>query len=156
MGDIKILGSLDGDILASGKIKRLFVGQSIAGNVSSRSGKGNAVGELIIGGDIAEGGLNIQGNMGRIVIAGNLGHTGSDFTVTGKLGSLTVKGDLYSNIHVGTTLGKLNVGGSIISGVLVERADQEHHRRPGRPARRDLPLQKAAQDQDRRPDARPG
>jgi hypothetical protein len=120
MGDIKILGSLDGDILASGKIKRLFVGQSVAGNISSRAGKGNAVGQLIIGGDIAEGGLNIQGNMGRILISGNLGHTGSDFTVTGKLGSLTVRGDLYSNLHVGTTLGKLTVGGSIISGVLVE------------------------------------
>jgi hypothetical protein len=120
MGDIKILGSLDGDILASGQIKRLFVGQSISGTVSSKGGKGNAVKELIIGGDIAEGGLNIQGSIGRMRLAGDFGRTGTDFTVTGKLGSLTVGGNLLSNIHVGTTLGKLNVGGSIFSGVLVE------------------------------------
>jgi hypothetical protein len=120
MGDIKILGSLDGDILSSGKIKRLFVGQSVSGNVSARRGKGNAIGSLIIGGDISEGGFSIQGNMGKIVIESDFGRTGTDFTVTGKLGSLTVKGNLYSNVHVGSVLNKLTVGGSIITGVLVE------------------------------------
>ena len=120
MGNIRILGSLDGDVLSSGSIRRLFVGESIRGNVGSTSRRGNAIGQLIIGGDIAEGGLNVQGNMGRIVLAGDLGPTGSDFRVSGKLGSLTVKGNLYSNVIVGSTLGRLNVGGSIITGSLIE------------------------------------
>ena len=121
MGNIRILGSLDGDILASGRIKRLFVAESISGNVESNSrNKGNAVNQLIIGGDIAEGGLAIRGNMGRIVIGGNFGRTGTLFTVQGKLGSLTVKGDMFSSLRVGTKLGKLIVGGSIITGVTIE------------------------------------
>ena len=120
MGNIRILGRLDGDILSSGRIKRLFVAESISGNVSSKGGKGNAVGQLIIGGDIAEGGLNIQGNLGRLVLGGDFGRTGTDFTVQGRIGSLTIKGNLYSNVRAGTTLGKLNVGGSIFSGVRVE------------------------------------
>jgi hypothetical protein len=121
MNNIRILGRLDGDVLASGKIKRLFVGENISGNISAaRAGKGNAVGKLVIGGTIAEGGLNIQGNFGTFKVAGDFGVTGSNFSVTGKLGALKVGGNLFSSVHVGTTLGKLIVGGSIISGVTVE------------------------------------
>jgi hypothetical protein len=120
MGNIRINGNLDGDILASGRIKRLFVRESISGNVQSSARRGNAVNQLLIGGDIAEGGLAIRGNMGRIVIGGDFGRTGTLFSVEGKLGSLTVKGNLFSSIQVGSTLGRLNVGGSIITGVTVE------------------------------------
>ena len=120
MGNIKILGKLDGDILASGKIKSLFVGESVSGNISARSGKGNAVNKLFIGGAIAEGGFNILGSMGKINIAGDFGQTGTDFTVTGNLGTLSIGGNLFSNIHVGNKLSKLIVGKSIISGVTVE------------------------------------
>jgi hypothetical protein len=121
MGNIRINGRLDGDVISSRDIKRLFVGESISGNVGAAAArKGRALGQLIIGGDVAEGGLNIQGNIGRIIVAGDFGRTGVDFTVQGKLGSLTVKGNLFSNIRVGTILGKLTVGGSIMSGVLVE------------------------------------
>ena len=120
MGNIRILGSLNGDILASGRIKRLFVAESISGNVESNGGRGLAVGQLIIGGDIADGGLAIRGNMGRVVIGGDFGRTGTLFSVAGKLGSLTVKGNLFSNIQVGTVLGRLNVFGSIMSGVTIE------------------------------------
>ena len=120
MGNIRILGRLDGDILSSGRIKKLFVAESISGNVESNARRGNAVGQLLIGGDIAEGGLAIRGNMGRIVIGGDFGRTGTLFSVQGKLGSLTVRGNLFSNIRVGSTLGRLNVGGSIMSGVTIE------------------------------------
>ena len=120
MGNIRILGRLDGDVLASGRIKRLFVAESISGNISASGGRGNAVNQLILGGDIAEGGLNIQGSIGRLVLAGDFGRSGTDFIVTGKLGSLTVKGNLFSNVRVGTTLGRLNVGGSIMAGTIIE------------------------------------
>jgi hypothetical protein len=121
MGNIRINGRLDGDILSSGKIKRLFVGEGINGNVVvAGARKGKALGELILGGDIAEGGLNIQGNVGRIVTGGDFGRTGNNFFVQGKVGSITIGGSLFSNIRVGSTLGKLTVGGSIISGSTIE------------------------------------
>ena len=120
MGKITVLGRLEGDVLSSSSIKRLFVGESITGTVGSTARRGNAINQLIIGGDVAEGGLAIRGNIGRIVIAGDFGRTGVDFRVQGKLNSLTVKGNLFSNVRVDSVLGRLNVGGSIISGALIE------------------------------------
>jgi hypothetical protein len=120
MGNIRINGRLDGELIASGKIKRLFVGESLSGRVASLARKGNALGTLIIGGALSEGALNIEGNVGRVQFFGSVGRTGQDLIFAGNVKSLIISGDLFSNVRVGGRLGKLQVGGSIITGVTVD------------------------------------
>ena len=119
MGNIRINGRLDGDVLASGPIKRLFVGEAISGNVAAR-GKKVAISQLIVGGPIAEGGLNIQGSIGKMIVIGSFGVTGSQFTVNGNIKSLTVTGDFFSDMRVDGSISKLQVGGSIITGATID------------------------------------
>ena len=120
MGSIRINGNLDGDVLSSGRIKRLFIGGNVNGSVGSLARKGKALGELIIGGEVTEGGLAIQGNVGRFLTAGSLGLTGTDVIFQGSVGSITITGDLFSNLKVNGKLGKLSVGRSIVTGSTVE------------------------------------
>lgn len=119
MGNIRINGRLDGDVLASGPIKRLFVGEAISGNVAAR-GKKIAISQLIVGGPIAEGGLNVQGSIGKMIVVGSFGVTGSQFTVNGNIKSLTITGDLFADIRVDGSINKFQVGGSIITGSTVD------------------------------------
>jgi hypothetical protein len=120
MNNIRIAGSLDGDILSSGRIKNLYVGGNITGDITAVSRRGTALNNLFIGGTLTEGGLNIRGNVGKITVGSSLGITGTLLEVTGNLKSLTVKGDLFSSVRVGGILGRLTVGGSIITGATIE------------------------------------
>jgi hypothetical protein len=122
MFNIKILGDLDGDILSSGRLKNLFVGGNANGNIASLAKKGQAVNSLFIGGGITEGGVNIQGNVGKFTVGSSLGLTGTDVIFGGSVKSITVNGDLFSNLKVTGTLGKLTVTKSIITGSTVEAA----------------------------------
>jgi hypothetical protein len=120
MGTMKILGDLNGDILSSGRIKSLFVGGKANGNIAALSRKGKSVSSLFIGGGITEGGINIQGNVGKFVSGSSLGLTGTDVIFGGNVQSITVNGDLFSNIKVTGSLGRLTVTKSIITGTTVE------------------------------------
>jgi hypothetical protein len=122
MGTIKILGDVDGDILSSNRIKSLFIGGSMNGTVAALGRKGKAMNSLFIGGGITEGGLNIQGNVGKFVTGSSLGLTGTDVIFQGSVQSITINGDLFSNIKVNGSLGRLTVTRSIITGSTVEAA----------------------------------
>jgi hypothetical protein len=98
----------------------VFIGGNASGDISARARKGNALNQFILGGSLTEGGLNIEGNVGKMTVASSLGITGTLLQVTGSIKSLTVQGDLFSNLKVGGVLGRLNVTGSIITGVLIE------------------------------------
>jgi hypothetical protein len=120
MRAIKILGDLDGDLLSSGRIRNLFVGGSVNGTVTALGRKGQAVNSMFIGGGITEGGLNIQGNVGKFVSGSSLGLTGTDVIFQGNVKSIVINGDLFSNIKVNGSLGRLTVTRSVITGSTVE------------------------------------
>ena len=120
MGNVRILGRLDGDLLSSRGIKNLFVGESISGNVNASGNKKKAISQLFVGGGLAAGGLNVVGSIGKMTVGGNFGLTGTNFTVSGSIKSLTITGDLYSNITVGGALNRLTVNGSIITGSTIQ------------------------------------
>jgi hypothetical protein len=124
--NLRILGNLDGSVSATGKIGKIIVGKNLNGEIAAfreqqgRGARSQAIGSIVIGGSVVEGGLRIQGNIGKMVVPGSLGRAGEDFVVTGSIKSLTVGGDLLSNVRVGNSIGKLSVGGSIFGTVLIE------------------------------------
>jgi hypothetical protein len=85
----------------SGKINKLSIKGSLAGNsVINASGTNGGINKITIAHDLV-GTINVQNNVSSITVGGNLS------------GQLNIAGS-----HKGTALGKLTVGGSVLNGSL--------------------------------------
>jgi hypothetical protein len=106
IGDVIILGNLDGSITTTGRIKKIDVRGNINGSITGRQ-----LDNLTVGGTLVNGGLTINGNAGNLNFANSLGAPGDTMTVNGNLKSLKVGTNTANN---GATLAlNLNVTGDL-------------------------------------------
>lgn len=114
IGNIVIHGSMDGTIRAFTRIGSIVIDGSLTGLV-----KANTLGNLKLGGGMGDGSLEIDGNVGTIQTAGDLGAAGNTLTINGTLKALKVGGNLNANVTTGGNTGLVQVGGSVISNTTV-------------------------------------
>jgi len=125
---IRVAGDMEGDIRASGTIGSVNIGGDMTGNiiVEATNPARNALGSLRLGGSLASGSLDINGNVGWIDVAETLGLAGETLHIVGNIGALrvgtsrTVAGsDLALDLDVMGNLGTLQVTGQITGDVFV-------------------------------------
>jgi hypothetical protein len=126
--NLKITGSLFGNVTATGNIGRVNIGGDLLGSITIQgSSKGLALGYLRIGGAIQDSSLTVNGDAGSIITNGSLGSSTGTLTVAGSVKLLSVGAShkqsgssLASALHVEGTLQKLLVHGRIDGAVTVD------------------------------------
>ncbi len=121
IGTLNIANDLIGTIQATGRIQTINVGRNLSGNINILGGsrKGGGLGSLFFGGTLANGSLNINGDVGTITSGGSFGQLGDQLNINGSIQTLQVRGDLLANVHVSNTAKKIDIFGSILDGVTV-------------------------------------
>jgi hypothetical protein len=119
--NISIANDLIGSVKATQRIGTITVGRNISGviNVASSEGNPGSLGSLFFGGTIANGSLDLYGNIGTITSGGSFGQSGDTLDIFGSLQKLEVRGDLRANVSVTDSANTIDVWGSILSGVTV-------------------------------------
>jgi hypothetical protein len=123
--NLKIYGSLFGNVSATGEIVNMLVAGDVTGSITSLSqSTPYGIGVLHVTGSIQQGSLTIDGNVNTITINGGLGIPNGTLTVDGNANQILIgtdhrqKGSLLRlNLDVAGRLGKLSVYGAITGSV---------------------------------------
>lgn len=128
--NLVVHGNVIGTIKANRKIGSAYITGNLSGTVVAPT-----ITTLKVGGQIANGDLVIQGNIGTLQTTGDLALPGETITVHGSVKAIRIGGNLNANINVtelggtgllatsGGTLGLLQVGHSVISGTTTSVAN---------------------------------
>ena len=76
---LQVLGNLIGDVTSTGKIGTVQVTGLMDGKIESQvnGGRSASINSITIGGITPDGQLNVVGNLGKLVVNGDLGTIGS-------------------------------------------------------------------------------
>ena len=125
---IRISGDMEGDIHSVGMIGSITIGGDLTGQiiVDGTNATKNALSSLRLGGSLLNGSLDVNGNVGTIEVAGDLGVAGDTLTVNGNLGTLKVGTDrvvdgsnMLLDLAVEGNLGTLDITGRMGGNVFV-------------------------------------
>ncbi|MAE64926.1 MAG: hypothetical protein CMJ18_11710, partial [Phycisphaeraceae bacterium] len=112
-----------------GVVGTFEVGDDLAGDVTIRgtNAKKTALNKFILGGDLVEGSLLVEGSVGTIDVAGGLGAAGENLTVRGDLNKInvgtsktTAGSDLGLDLLVQGDVGTFIATGSVTGDVIIE------------------------------------
>jgi hypothetical protein len=126
IGKLTIARDMVGDISATNSIKTVRIGGALSGKIKviGTARKGGSVGNVFIGGRMTNGGLDVNGDVGKVQLLGGLGNPGDMLHVTGTIQYLRVGGDLASSLQIDNSIKRLDVFGSILSGVTIQVNNQ--------------------------------
>ncbi|HEV7300055.1 MAG TPA: hypothetical protein VGN72_11870 [Tepidisphaeraceae bacterium] len=117
LSSVYIAGDLDGDIRASSRIGKVYVGGVTTGNVRVDNLTGvNNINSLTSVGGIGAENLTINGSIGRITIGrgSSLLTPGGTLTINGNLAGISVRGGvLDTNVVVNGNIGTIDVRGTL-------------------------------------------
>jgi len=127
-GNIKSLtvyGDFDGELITDGTVGAVTIRGDLSGqfDIDDTNNKRYALGKLTLGGSLRNGALDIDGNVGSIRIAQDLGLAGDSLYINGNLGSVYV--GMNKTIHGSTMLLDLNVVGNLGTLDVTGRLDGE-------------------------------